>query len=188
MAGLRQRVEAGEDAVGQALAAQLRVSDSARLGLSQVEAQQRGVEPDSPAGQRLTVLRELYTAALVFSDDADHAGPLLSEAAERMERHQHLSQVEQLSRATDALSHGISEALSREGFDVHTVDDGNQVMNLCLELRPTVLVLDIMMPGMDGFEVLRGWRGTPRCAPAARPSSGWPADTGSSRSSTGRCG
>jgi len=45
--------------------------------------------------------------------------------------------------------------LQNEGFDVQTAQDGMSAMTLIKSFQPQVVVLDVMMPGMDGFEVCR---------------------------------
>ncbi len=50
------------------------------------------------------------------------------------------------------------ERLQREGFQVATADDGEQGLQCAQELRPDIILLDIMLPKMDGFEVLRHLR------------------------------
>ncbi|UOF88671.1 response regulator transcription factor [Fodinisporobacter ferrooxydans] len=45
--------------------------------------------------------------------------------------------------------------LQNEGFDVRTALDGLSAMNMAKQFDPHVAVLDVMMPGMDGFEVCR---------------------------------
>lgn len=45
--------------------------------------------------------------------------------------------------------------LKNEGFLVKTAPDGMTAVNLVKEYKPHVAVLDVMMPGMDGFEVCR---------------------------------
>ena len=43
--------------------------------------------------------------------------------------------------------------MKKEGYEVHTVDDGERAVQAAKELRPDLILLDIMMPKMDGYEV-----------------------------------
>jgi DNA-binding response OmpR family regulator len=54
--------------------------------------------------------------------------------------------------------------LEAEGFDVQTVADGDAAYDEAVRIRPDVLVLDIMMPGRDGYAVLRALRTNPETA------------------------
>ncbi|MFK7696088.1 response regulator transcription factor [Paenibacillus sp. HJGM_3] len=45
--------------------------------------------------------------------------------------------------------------LLNEGFEVQTAQDGMTAIGLIKEFQPHVAILDVMMPGMDGFEVCR---------------------------------
>jgi DNA-binding response OmpR family regulator len=49
----------------------------------------------------------------------------------------------------------VSGYLEREGFDVLTAADGEAAVRLAREARPDVIVLDLMMPGVDGVEACR---------------------------------
>jgi DNA-binding response OmpR family regulator len=53
------------------------------------------------------------------------------------------------------------EKFRREGFNVIVADDGRQGLQCAAEVRPDVILLDIMMPNMDGFEVLTRLRADP---------------------------
>lgn len=53
----------------------------------------------------------------------------------------------------------LTFVLRRAGWTVHTVTDGEAVMNAVRRDAPRVLVLDIMMPKRSGFEVLKQIRG-----------------------------
>lgn len=45
--------------------------------------------------------------------------------------------------------------LSADGYEVVSADDGSQALTVIAEQRPDLIVLDALMPVMDGFEVLR---------------------------------
>jgi two-component system OmpR family response regulator len=45
--------------------------------------------------------------------------------------------------------------LQNEGFEVRSAQDGMSAIALLKEFQPHVAILDVMMPGMDGFEVCR---------------------------------
>ncbi len=51
--------------------------------------------------------------------------------------------------------------LQRAGFEVMVATDGRQALEMALTQRPNVLVLDLMLPEMDGYEVLRKLRADP---------------------------
>jgi DNA-binding response OmpR family regulator len=57
-----------------------------------------------------------------------------------------------------ALRESLAYTLGREGFDVQTVDDGPKALTAARERAPDIVLLDIMLPGMDGFEVCRRLR------------------------------
>lgn len=52
----------------------------------------------------------------------------------------------------------ISYNLSKEGYKVYTASNGTQAVEVATTVRPDLVILDIMMPGMDGFEVCRSLR------------------------------
>jgi len=45
--------------------------------------------------------------------------------------------------------------LERDGFQVITAEDGESALNLARSHRPDLVLLDLMLPGLDGFEVCR---------------------------------
>lgn len=48
----------------------------------------------------------------------------------------------------------ISQYLTKEGYEVYTAEDGPAGLKSFESLRPDLLVLDIMLPGFDGLELL----------------------------------
>ncbi|MFA7467686.1 MAG: response regulator transcription factor [Desulfotomaculaceae bacterium] len=49
----------------------------------------------------------------------------------------------------------LQHSLTREGFEVTCASDGFEALERAKETKPDLILLDIMMPGMDGFETLR---------------------------------
>lgn len=60
-----------------------------------------------------------------------------------------------------ALASVYKTRLEAEGFDVKHVDNGEGALTAALEYRPDLVVLDVMMPKIDGFDVLDILRQTP---------------------------
>ncbi|MFI7689684.1 response regulator transcription factor [Nonomuraea sp. NPDC049655] len=52
----------------------------------------------------------------------------------------------------------LSEALELNGFAVRAVSDGRRALEEVARERPDIIVLDVMMPGLDGFTVARRLR------------------------------
>jgi two-component system OmpR family response regulator len=52
----------------------------------------------------------------------------------------------------------LSASLRFAGFDVATATNGNDALRVAASYRPDLVVLDVMMPGLDGFEVVRRMR------------------------------
>ena len=60
----------------------------------------------------------------------------------------------------------LAASLRYAGFDVLTAVNGNEAMQIIRRERPDAMVLDVMMPGMDGLEVVRRARAEGNQAPA----------------------
>src|SRR5262245_46869103 len=59
----------------------------------------------------------------------------------------------------------LSLALTYEGWDVHTAPDGRTALDLAEDLRPRLVILDVMLPDINGLEVLRLLRKTAHDVP-----------------------
>ena len=55
--------------------------------------------------------------------------------------------------------------LRREGFTVHDLPDGDSVLSRALETQPDVVVLDLGLPGVDGYVLAAALRAHPLTAP-----------------------
>jgi len=54
--------------------------------------------------------------------------------------------------------------LTRESFEVYGADGGENGLQLIAEVEPDLVLLDLMMPGMDGWEVYQQLRNNPATA------------------------
>ncbi|MBF9031949.1 response regulator [Rhodobacterales bacterium HKCCE3408] len=54
--------------------------------------------------------------------------------------------------------------LSREGWDVRGHGNGATAVEMIVRVAPDILVLDVMLPGRSGFDILRDLRGRPDTA------------------------
>ncbi|MDJ1169917.1 MULTISPECIES: adenylate/guanylate cyclase domain-containing protein [Roseofilum] len=52
----------------------------------------------------------------------------------------------------------LEELLDLEGYQIQTASSGEQALSLAAQMHPDLILLDIMMPGMDGYEVCRRLR------------------------------
>ena len=48
--------------------------------------------------------------------------------------------------------------LNRDGWRVHTHSDGRDAVDVVRQTRPDVLILDVMLPGKSGYDILRELR------------------------------
>jgi two-component system OmpR family response regulator len=56
------------------------------------------------------------------------------------------------------VTHLVSSALRFDGFETLTADNGNSALAAVAESEPDLIVLDVMMPGLDGLGVLHNLR------------------------------
>jgi two-component system alkaline phosphatase synthesis response regulator PhoP len=55
----------------------------------------------------------------------------------------------------------LSYNLKKEGYTVYTADNGKEAIKISKKSKPHLVVLDVMMPGMDGIETCREIRTLP---------------------------
>ena len=54
-----------------------------------------------------------------------------------------------------SLQETLAYNLKKEGYTVEAVGDGREALDLARSLKPDLIVLDLMLPSIDGFEVTR---------------------------------
>ena len=59
------------------------------------------------------------------------------------------------------LAEFIKTVLGEEGYIVSVCTDGRKAVSMIVEEKPAAVILDVMMPETDGFEVLRQLRTSP---------------------------
>jgi DNA-binding response OmpR family regulator len=64
-----------------------------------------------------------------------------------------------------AVARGLQYALEQEGYQVTISGSGEEALGVATDLAPDLVVLDVRMPGIDGFETLRRLRATGSKAP-----------------------
>lgn len=52
--------------------------------------------------------------------------------------------------------------LEKENYWVYSATNGNDALKMALKIQPQLVVLDVMMPGMDGIETCRAMRNLPQ--------------------------
>jgi DNA-binding response OmpR family regulator len=54
-----------------------------------------------------------------------------------------------------SLQETLAYNLKKQGYKVQTTGDGAEALDLAREMKPDLIVLDVMLPGLDGFEICR---------------------------------
>ncbi len=55
----------------------------------------------------------------------------------------------------------VSFLLAKRGYDVRCASDGEEALELLQKFRPTLILMDMQMPGIDGFELTRRLKADP---------------------------
>ncbi len=64
----------------------------------------------------------------------------------------------------EAVTGVIQAVLSREGYRVHLAHDGAEGVKLASQVQPDLIIMDITMPGMDGYEATERLKQDPKLA------------------------
>lgn len=51
--------------------------------------------------------------------------------------------------------HALSELLTRQGYHIITAESGEQAITVSKEQLPDLIIMDVVMPGMNGFQATR---------------------------------
>jgi DNA-binding response OmpR family regulator len=54
-----------------------------------------------------------------------------------------------------SLQETVAYNLKKQGYEVQTTGDGTEALDLAREMNPDLIILDVMLPGLDGFEICR---------------------------------
>lgn len=58
----------------------------------------------------------------------------------------------------------LEKALNIEGFqNIAKIDNGISAVTMCKEIQPDIIILDVMLPDIDGYEVCKQIRGFSHC-------------------------
>ena len=60
--------------------------------------------------------------------------------------------------------HHLSELLTRKGFAVRTAENGEEAMRRLVDDKPDLILMDVVMPGQNGFQLTRAITRDPRWA------------------------
>jgi len=60
--------------------------------------------------------------------------------------------------------HHLSELLGRRGYSVRTAENGEEAMRRLAEDKPDLVLMDVVMPGQNGFQLTRTITRDPRFA------------------------
>jgi twitching motility two-component system response regulator PilH len=60
--------------------------------------------------------------------------------------------------------HHLSEILGKRGYSVRTAENGDEAMRRLAEDKPDLILMDVVMPGANGFQLTRSITRDPRFA------------------------
>ena len=60
--------------------------------------------------------------------------------------------------------HHLCDVLGKRGYQVRTAENGDEAMRLLAEEKPDLILMDVVMPGQNGFQLTRSITRDPRFA------------------------
>src|SRR4051812_30604488 len=60
--------------------------------------------------------------------------------------------------------HHLSEMLGKRGYSVRTAENGEEAMRRLADDKPDLILMDVVMPGLNGFQLTRSITRDPRFA------------------------
>ena len=60
--------------------------------------------------------------------------------------------------------HHLSDLLGKQGFSVRTAENGDEAMRRLADDKPDLILMDVVMPGQNGFQLTRSITRDPRYA------------------------
>jgi DNA-binding response OmpR family regulator len=67
--------------------------------------------------------------------------------------HAHKPKTVLIAEDDEAMGHLVAEALQEAGFHPHWVSDGIEALNFILQSKPDIVVLDLNLPRLPGYEI-----------------------------------
>ena len=117
---------------------------------------------ESEYGSGTSFTARIPAEVVVEADAADvTTAPKPAVAQARAEGDPHVSNIVLAIDDDPAVLDLLTRNLSKDGFNVFVAKDGKEGVRLAKELRPVAITLDVMMPGMDGWAVLKELKADP---------------------------
>ncbi|MBP7092389.1 MAG: response regulator, partial [Anaerolineaceae bacterium] len=57
----------------------------------------------------------------------------------------------------------VGMMLQRQGYEIAAANTGELALETAVKVKPSLIILDVVMPGMDGYQIARELRKNPLC-------------------------